>query len=385
MADCRLHRAAPAGPGRRRRTGWSPPTGCRRSRRPRARSCKVEPAAITALTAAAMHDIAHFLRPAHLAQLRKVLDDPEASDNDRFVALDLLKNAADRRRRRAADVPGHRHGDRQGQEGPVRVHRRRRRGGDRRRRAADLRDVEPALQPDGAAHDVRGAEHRHQPAGRDQDLRRRRRRLQVPVHRQGRRQRQQVVPVPGDQGAAQRGDAAAVDLREDADARHRGLPAVPPRRRHRRHVGRVRRRDGQAGVDPLPRRAADRGLDRRATASATSSSSARCCQLAQQTGIGAQFGGKYFCHDVRIIRLPRHGASCPVAMAVSCSADRQALGKITRDGVFLEQLETDPAHFLPEVDRRSSTTASRRRAHRPQPADGRDPRRAVEVPGARPG
>ena len=72
-------------------------------------------------------------------------------------------------------------------------------------------------------------------------------------------------------------------------------------------------------------------------------------KLAQQTGIGAQFGGKYFCHDVRVIRLPRHGASCPVAMAVSCSADRQALGKITKDGVFLEQLEQDPAQFLPEV------------------------------------
>ena len=72
-------------------------------------------------------------------------------------------------------------------------------------------------------------------------------------------------------------------------------------------------------------------------------------KLAQQTGIGAQFGGKYFCHDVRVIRLPRHGASCPVAMAVSCSADRQALGKITRDGIFLEQLETDPARFMPDV------------------------------------
>ena len=72
-------------------------------------------------------------------------------------------------------------------------------------------------------------------------------------------------------------------------------------------------------------------------------------ELAQRTGIGAQFGGKYFCHDVRIVRLPRHGASCPVAMAVSCSADRQALGKITADGVFLERLERDPARFLPEV------------------------------------
>jgi fumarate hydratase class I len=76
---------------------------------------------------------------------------------------------------------------------------------------------------------------------------------------------------------------------------------------------------------------------------------AKVLALAQRTGIGAQFGGKYFCHDVRIIRLPRHGASCPVALAVSCSADRQAKGKITRDGVFLEELETDPARFLPDV------------------------------------
>ncbi|MDH4146259.1 MAG: FumA C-terminus/TtdB family hydratase beta subunit, partial [Acidimicrobiia bacterium] len=76
---------------------------------------------------------------------------------------------------------------------------------------------------------------------------------------------------------------------------------------------------------------------------------AEVLRISQQTGIGAQFGGKYFCHDVRIVRLPRHGASCPVGIAVSCSADRQALGKITADGVFLERLETDPARFLPEV------------------------------------
>src|SRR5262249_41704743 len=68
----------------------------------------------------------------------------------------------------------------------------------------------------------------------------------------------------------------------------------------------------------------------------------------RKTGIGAQFGGKYFCHDVRVIRLPRHGASLPVGIGVSCSADRQALGKITRDGIFLEQLETHPARFLPD-------------------------------------
>ena len=72
--------------------------------------------------------------------------------------------------------------------------------------------------------------------------------------------------------------------------------------------------------------------------------------MCQQQGIGAQFGGKYFCHDVRVIRLPRHGASCPVGIGVSCSADRQALGKITKDGVFLEQLETDPSKYMPDID-----------------------------------
>jgi fumarate hydratase class I len=72
--------------------------------------------------------------------------------------------------------------------------------------------------------------------------------------------------------------------------------------------------------------------------------------MTQQLGVGAQFGGKYFCHDVRVIRLPRHGASLPIGLGVSCSADRQALGKITRDGVFLEQLETNPARYLPEVE-----------------------------------
>jgi fumarate hydratase class I len=76
-------------------------------------------------------------------------------------------------------------------------------------------------------------------------------------------------------------------------------------------------------------------------------------ELTQRAGIGAQFGGKYFCHDVRVIRLPRHGASCPVGIGVSCSADRQAKAKVTSDGVFLEQLETDPAQYLPDLDEKS--------------------------------
>src|SRR5690349_18438851 len=73
-------------------------------------------------------------------------------------------------------------------------------------------------------------------------------------------------------------------------------------------------------------------------------------EMTQKMGIGAQFGGKYFCHDVRVIRLPRHGASCPVGLGVSCSADRQIKGKITADGIFLEQLEREPAQYLPDVD-----------------------------------
>jgi fumarate hydratase class I len=77
---------------------------------------------------------------------------------------------------------------------------------------------------------------------------------------------------------------------------------------------------------------------------------AEILELSRRTGIGAQFGGKYFCHDVRVIRLPRHGASCPVGIGVSCSADRQAKAKITRDGLFLEQLETNPAQYLPDVN-----------------------------------
>ena len=81
---------------------------------------------------------------------------------------------------------------------------------------------------------------------------------------------------------------------------------------------------------------------------------AEVLKMTQTLGVGAQFGGKYFCHDVRVIRLPRHGASLPIGLGVSCSADRQALGKITRDGVFLEELEHNPAKYLPEVDSASS-------------------------------
>jgi fumarate hydratase class I len=99
--------------------------------------------------------------------------------------------------------------------------------------------------------------------------------------------------------------------------------------------------------------------------------------MTQSLGVGAQFGGKYFCHDVRVIRLPRHGASLPIGLGVSCSADRQAMGKITKDGVFLEELEHNPAKYLPEVGH----LKARRRGgeDRPQQADEGNPRPAHEI------
>ena len=281
----RVHRAAPAP---RRGRAWRHPRhddteyrlvsteGVSTFETPEGTFLKVEPEAIRRLTAEAMHDIAHFLRSAHLQQLRNILDDPEASDNDRFVALDLLKNASIAaggvlpmcQDTGTAIVKG-----KKGQfvfTG----------GGDE---AAIAHGIYDTYQTSNLRYSqmapldmYNGEEHRHEPAGRDQDLRRRRRRLQVPVHGQGRRLGEQELPLPGDQGAAQRGDAAAVDLRQDAGARHVGLPAVPPRRRHRRHVGRVRRRDRQARVDALPRLAAHPGLGRRARLPRRRARAGRC-------------------------------------------------------------------------------------------------------------
>ena len=117
--------------------------------------------------------------------------------------------------------------------------------------------------------------------------------------------------------------------------------------------GRTDDEDGEARLRALSRRAADFGRARRPRVPRPRRWKQEIHKLTQQLGVGAQFGGKYFCHDVRVIRLPRHGASLPIGLGVSCSADRQALGKITRDGVFLEELERDPARFLPAVDEAS--------------------------------
>jgi fumarate hydratase class I len=328
---------------------------------------KVEPSAITALAAAAMHDIAHFLRPDHLAQLRKVLDDPEASDNDRFVALDLLKNATIAaggvlpmcQDTGTAIVKG-----KKGQfvfTG----------GGDEAAIAAGVQQTyETSNLRYSQMAPITMYEERNTGTNLPAEIK--------------------ISAVDGDAYkflfiAKGGGSANKSYLFQETKAllneatllpwifekmQTLGTAACPPY-----HLAVVIGGTSAEFAVETAKLASTHYLDSLPTQGSIAGHGfrdveleQRVLELAQRTGIGAQFGGKYFCHDVRIVRLPRHGASCPVAMAVSCSADRQAKAKITKDGVFLEQLETDPARFLPEVtDQLDDTPAVHIDLNRPMP------------------
>jgi fumarate hydratase class I len=196
-------------------------------------------------------------------------------------------------------------------------------------------------------------QHRHQPAGADRHLCDRGRRLQVPVRRQGRRLGQQDLPAPADPGRAERGLAAQVPRQK---IRTLGTAACPPY-----HLAivvggtsaemnlKTVKLASTRYLDDLPTKGNNKGHAFR-----DREMEQKVLELTRQMGIGAQFGGKYFCHDVRVIRMPRHGASCRSASASPARPTARPLGKITKDGVFLEQLEHNPAQFLPEVERRSS-------------------------------
>ncbi|MEU7903229.1 fumarate hydratase [Actinoplanes sp. NPDC049118] len=319
----------------------------------------VDPNVLTLLTAEAMHDIAHFLRPAHLAQLRAIIDDPKASPNDRFVARDLLRNA---------NIAA---------------------GG-----------VLPMCQDTGTAI-VMGKRGRHVLTdGTDEQA------IALGVYQAYTRlnlRYSQLAPLtmwderntgsnlpaqielyaedPGGQPDAYKflfmakggGSANKSYLYQETKAllnparmmafldeklRLIGTSACPPY-----HLAIVI--GGTSGEYALKtaKLASAKYLDNLPrTGSMTAHGfrdvelEAAVLELTRDFGIGAQFGGRYFCHDVRVIRLPRHGASCPVAIAVSCSADRQALAKITPSGVWLERLEPDPARFLPDVTDESLET-----------------------------
>ncbi len=308
---------------------------------------RVEPEALTLLTRQAMRDISHLLRPGHLAQLRAILDDDEASPNDKFVALELLKNAniaaggilPSCQDTGTAIVMG-----KKGQQVWTG-------GGDE---AAIARGIFETYQTSNLRYSQLAPLDMYKESNTGSNLP-----AQIELYATDGDAYKFLFFAKGG-GSANKSllfqetkallNPASLMKFIEAKLRGLGTAACPPYHlaiRHRRPVGGVLPQDGQARVGALPRHAARRGQRARARLSRDRALEAEVLALAQRTGVGAQFGGKYFCHDVRIIRLPRHGASCPVAVAVSCSADRQALGKITKDGVFLEQMETDSRALPP--------------------------------------
>jgi fumarate hydratase class I len=309
---------------------------------------RVEPEALTLLTETAMRDIAHLLRPAHLQQLRNILDDPEASDNDRFVALDLLKNAniaAGGVLPMCQDTGTAIVKAKKGQFVLTK-------GGDE---AAIARGVYNTYLTSNLRYSQLAPLTVYDEKNTGNNL---------PAEIK-------IAAVDGDTYkflfiAKGGGSANKSYLYQETKAllnektllpwlfekmKTLGTAACPPY-----HLAVAIGGTSAEFALETAKLASTKYLDTLPTSGSTSGHGFRdldlesqVLALSRETGIGAQFGGKYFCHDVRVIRLPRHGASCPVAIAVSCSADRQALGKITRDGIFVERLESDPAHFLPDV------------------------------------
>ena len=307
---------------------------------------QVEPEALTQLTYAAMRDIAHLLRPGHLAQLRTILDDPEASSNDKFVAYDLLKNANIAaggvlpmcQDTGTAIVMGKR-----GQGVLTR-------GDDDKAIAKGVFDAYQTLNlrySQLAPLDI----YREKNTGTNLPA-------QIELYAEDGDEYHFLFMAKGG-GSANKSylyqETKALlnpkSLREFLDAKIRtlGTAACPPY-----HLAIVIGGTSAEYALKTAKLASARYLDGLPTHGSALGHGFRDLELeaevwkmTQEMGIGAQFGGKYFCHDVRVVRLPRHGASCPVAIAVSCSADRQAKAKITREGLFLEQLETDPAKYLP--------------------------------------
>ncbi|MEV0370412.1 fumarate hydratase [Streptomyces sp. NPDC050636] len=309
---------------------------------------KVEPEALRKLAAEAMHDISHYLRPTHLAQLRKILDDPEASPNDRFVALDLLKNANIAaagvlpmcQDTGTAIVMGKR-----GQHVLTE-------GGDE---AALSRGIYDAYTQLNLRYSQMAPLTMWEEKNTGSNLP-----AQIELYATDGGAYKFLFMAKGGGSAnksflfqetkAVLNEASMMKFLEQK-IRSLGTAACPPYHlaivvggTSAEYALKTAKYASAHYLDELPAEGSPTGHGFR-----DKDLEEKVFELTQKIGIGAQFGGKYFCHDVRVVRLPRHGASCPVAIAVSCSADRQAVAKITAEGVFLEQLETDPARFLPET------------------------------------
>lgn len=314
---------------------------------------EVAPEALRLLTDEAMHDIAHYLRPAHLAQLRRIIDDPEASNNDKFVALDLLKNANIAaggvlpmcQDTGTAIVMGKR-----GQQVLTE-------GTDEASLARGVYDAYTRLN---LRYSQMAPVTTWEEKNTGSNLP-----AQIELYADtapGHENTYKFLFMAKGGGSANKSflyqETKAVLNPErmlaflDEKLRSLGTAACPPY-----HLAIVIGGTSAELALKTAKYASAKYLDELPTTGSAATARGfrdteleeRVLELTRNFGIGAQFGGKYFCHDVRVVRLPRHGASLPVAIAVSCSADRQALGKITAEGVFLEVLERDPARFLPET------------------------------------
>ena len=305
---------------------------------------------LTRLAAEAVRDVSHLFRPGHLAQLRTILDDPEASPNDRFVALNMLKNAniaagmvlPSCQDTGTAIVMG-----KKGQR--VWVH-----GGDDE--AALARGIYDTYTGTNLRYSQLAPRTMYEEVNTGTNLP-----AQIDIYAVSGDTYELLFVTKGG------GSANKTFLFQETKAllnpeslrtfvaekiRLLGTAACPPY-----HLAIVIGGTSAEMTLKTVKLASCRALDDlptegnvRGHAIRDPALEAEVLRLTRETGIGAQFGGKYFCHDVRVIRLPRHGASCPVGIGVSCSADRQAKAKITADGVFLEQLETNPAQYLPDIN-----------------------------------
>ncbi|MDQ4135877.1 MAG: fumarate hydratase [Pseudomonadota bacterium] len=312
----------------------------------------VEPAAIRLLAEQAFIDINHLLRPGHLKQLRAILDDPEATPNDRFVAYDLLKNANIAAGGILPMCQDTGTAIVMGKKGRLVWTE----GGDESAVAEGIRD----------AYLKRNLRYSQLAPISMFEERNTRSNLpaQIEIYAEGEDAYKFLFIAKGG-GSANKSllfqgtpslltrDRMVAFLKEKILTL--GTAACPPY-----HLAIVIGGTSAEQTLKTVKLASTRYLDNLPTQGSDAGHAFRDLEmeaevhkLTQNLGVGAQFGGKYFCHDVRVIRLPRHGASLPIGLGVSCSADRQALGKITRDGVFLEQLEANPAQYLPEIDEAS--------------------------------
>ena len=312
---------------------------------------QVEPAALEKLTSEAIHDINHYLRAEHLQQLTNIVKDPEASPNDRFVAIDLLKNAniaAGGILPMCQDTGTALVMGKKGQYVLTT-------GKDEVAISQGIYDAYTTLN---LRYSQMAPVTTWEEKNTGNNLP-----AQIEIYADSDHQDEyNLLYIAKGGGSANKSflyqetkavlNPASFMTWLDEKLRSIGTAACPPY-----HLAIVIGGTSAEHTVKTAKLASTKYLDSLPTSGDAATGHGfrdveleqKVLELTRTLGIGAQFGGKYFCHDVRVVRLPRHGASLPIAIAVSCSADRQAKAKITKDGIFLEELERDPAHFLPET------------------------------------